>query len=437
MPFVPENPVIFTAAYSGAIAGMAASGRYVQNSSESAFGGLSTLAGAFAQAFDAAWASAAAPSQLEVQAVEAACEGALQDRQPVFNQQSLLPAMWAPLAGAVAALVRAGDAYFLSQGIVSPVWPSGAGVAWTHDMAGSNDGAQWLSAISGEGGLGGTVPAGQNVTLELGAGVSATAAGTIPNVAIRFRSVLGTPLNEGYPLMVFRDDGNGLDVPLMSLSNTGDTDEIVFGLNTGPTPEVFQFWALEQFGVNVSDFSANTNSSGFARISGGGGTQFAVFSDDWSYSIQQGELLESPAQWRIEYASTGPTCHNLGPGPVTLAQFAPPNEDCVMTVDVILTGRQIDTTDFAAWRVQGSWRVSPGTPPTLTPGTSEPTAVLISNTAAAAGVNPTWVLLGDGFASIQGQAWTFTSDIAWKSLAIPEDINDVGDVTFALSPAPA
>jgi len=223
MPFVPENPVIFTAAYSGAIAGMAASGRYVQNSSESAFGGLSTLAGAFAQAFDAAWASAAAPSQLEVQAVEAACEGALQDRQPVFNQQSLLPAMWAPLAGAVAA---------------------------------------------------------------------------------------------------------------------------------------------------------------------------------------------------------------------TLAQFAPPNEDCVMTVDVILTGRQIDTTDFAAWRMQGSWRVSPGTPPTLTPGTSEPTAVLISNTAAAAGVNPTWVLLGDGFASIQGQAWTFTSDIAWKSLAIPEDINDVGDVTFALSPAP-
>ena len=120
--YSPTNSVMFTAAYAGAISGMLLSGRGVAGPNTNA---IARVAGAFAEAFDAAWDDASTPTQLEVQNAQSQTEAAFQDRQPSYLLTTA--ADWAPLAGDIAFAVTVSDEYFSSIGVSSPSWPTGGG----------------------------------------------------------------------------------------------------------------------------------------------------------------------------------------------------------------------------------------------------------------------------------------------------------------------
>lgn len=130
MAYVPNNTLIFTAAFAGALAGMGASDRVPTDSNPADYAGLATVAGAFAQAFDTEWA--ASPSNvLNIQATQELCEVAWQDRSPGANPDEngnpspfLNPATYTGLVKALIAIIRSGENYYAAQGIVPP---SGSG----------------------------------------------------------------------------------------------------------------------------------------------------------------------------------------------------------------------------------------------------------------------------------------------------------------------
>lgn len=127
MSYVPINVPAFVAAYSGAIAGMAVSG-WISDPSSADYTQVTAIAGAFAQAFDTVWNSAAALNNLESAAIVSISTQEFANRGP--GPQALpkfvLASNWAVPAAACAALVLQSDAYFAGQGI-SPGTGGGSG----------------------------------------------------------------------------------------------------------------------------------------------------------------------------------------------------------------------------------------------------------------------------------------------------------------------
>lgn len=120
MAYLPNNQSIFLAAFSGALAGMAAGGKVIVDPNSSDYDGLSSVAGAFAQAIDSAWGITDA-NQAEVDSMEEACESSWQERTPQTVAPFNTPTNWSTLATAIVALVRSGNNYLVSQGVISPV----------------------------------------------------------------------------------------------------------------------------------------------------------------------------------------------------------------------------------------------------------------------------------------------------------------------------
>lgn len=123
MAYTPINLHAFTAAYSGAISGMAVSG-WITNPTPANYLLVTQIAGAFAQAFDQAWNNPVV-NELDEFSILSACQNEFIGRgpgpltNPVFHD----PTNWAVPAAACAALVLEGDAYFTAQGITPFPWP--------------------------------------------------------------------------------------------------------------------------------------------------------------------------------------------------------------------------------------------------------------------------------------------------------------------------
>src|SRR5208337_2137146 len=127
--YVPKQILVFTAAFAGALAGMGVSDRVPTDTTPTDYAGLTSVAGAFAQSFDTTW-GVTAPTQLDIETIEAVCEAVWEGRAPQPSTQTLNPTNYTGLCEALLAIVQEGSAYFTSQGIVPPPIP-GAGGAGT------------------------------------------------------------------------------------------------------------------------------------------------------------------------------------------------------------------------------------------------------------------------------------------------------------------
>ena len=139
MAYIPQNLMVFTAAFSGAIAGMGASDRNPSDPNPADYDGLATVAGAFAQSFDTEWALSPT-SELDLETIQEITEVVWQDRAPqatapVLNPDNFTwstnvasaqtnPNTYTDLCRALIAIVRSGEAYFTSQGIIPPGPPA-------------------------------------------------------------------------------------------------------------------------------------------------------------------------------------------------------------------------------------------------------------------------------------------------------------------------
>src|SRR4249920_3602318 len=126
MPYVPNNPNIFVAAYAGAIAGMGVSGRNPTDQNPANYTGLASLAGAFAEQFDTNWGLNPSDS-LQVESTFEACEGFWQERSPNAISPFLNPIEYDGETKTIIAIIQAGGAYFASIGVVPPPFGGGAG----------------------------------------------------------------------------------------------------------------------------------------------------------------------------------------------------------------------------------------------------------------------------------------------------------------------
>jgi hypothetical protein len=174
--YTPINSVIFTAAYTGALAGMVTAGRYISNPLPADYDELAIVAGAYAQAYDQAWDDASNPCQFEVEAAEALAEATFQDRQPILVPATALETTWLSLAEAIIAVVLAGELYFTAQGIVCPPWPTGGpgstGPTGASGPTGPSSTGPTGPSVTGPTGLGSTGPTGPNSTGPTGPSVT-------------------------------------------------------------------------------------------------------------------------------------------------------------------------------------------------------------------------------------------------------------------------
>jgi hypothetical protein len=124
--YVPNNVLVFVAAYSGAISGMVVAGRVLTSSVVAKYNPVASAAGAFAQSFDTEWALRPT-TDLDLAIIEEQCEGAFTSRYPNTSKPStMLPATYTNECRALIALVTAAEGYFTGQGIVPPS-PGGGG----------------------------------------------------------------------------------------------------------------------------------------------------------------------------------------------------------------------------------------------------------------------------------------------------------------------
>jgi len=121
MPYVPINTDAYTAAYAGAVAGMAV-GSWITSASIANYDLVTKIAGAFAEEFDIVWNNAVTLNGLEFKAITSVCQNEFMNRQPgaLANPDFQVPATWFIPASACAALVLQSDAYFASEGIIPP-----------------------------------------------------------------------------------------------------------------------------------------------------------------------------------------------------------------------------------------------------------------------------------------------------------------------------
>lgn len=170
MSYIPNDVLVYTAAYSGVISGFAASGRVILDPTVGDYGKNAVIAGAFAASFDTAWhinPHTDPPDTLEVFIIEKACKAVWENRDTELTSETLLPESFTTICEAIIALIIAGEGYFTSQGITPPPWPSGSSGTVTSVSAGpgiSISGSPTVNpTVNNTGVL--TVRAGTNVTI--------------------------------------------------------------------------------------------------------------------------------------------------------------------------------------------------------------------------------------------------------------------------------
>jgi len=118
MAYVPNSEPIFSAAFTGALAGMATSGRAITDAISTDYDGTAAVAGAWAIAIDTAWGVNPA-TDVDVGVVQQASLESW-DRTPQVNAAMQDPLSWATQAVAIVSLVISAQTYYAGQGIVPP-----------------------------------------------------------------------------------------------------------------------------------------------------------------------------------------------------------------------------------------------------------------------------------------------------------------------------
>lgn len=140
MSYTPNNVCIYLYAFAGGLAGLAASGRYLEDSSQNDYVFPAEQADAFAQAIDTAW-GAHEFSNADIQQIQACSQGVWQDRSPLISDKgtSVNTQSYAGVASAIVSLVKAGTAQIEAQG-VDPDGCGGAGGGFVAggDLSGSS-----------------------------------------------------------------------------------------------------------------------------------------------------------------------------------------------------------------------------------------------------------------------------------------------------------
>lgn len=118
MSYSPINVATYTAAFSGAVAGMGVSG-WITDQNSTDYTNVTLIAGAFAQAFDQVWNNATQLNNLELAAITATVQTDFTGRGPgPFNNPTFQdPNNWTQSAGACAALVLESDIFFTNENI--------------------------------------------------------------------------------------------------------------------------------------------------------------------------------------------------------------------------------------------------------------------------------------------------------------------------------
>lgn len=140
MSYSPNNLSIFTAAFSGALAGMGVSDRVPTNSG-TIYAGLAQVAGAYAQEFDTTWASPLA-TEMNIAAVAQMSESAWQQRAPQADATQTLPATFSQLCAALKAIITAGTTQLTAMGITSPQVVANTVVSAENDWIPTNGAGQ-------------------------------------------------------------------------------------------------------------------------------------------------------------------------------------------------------------------------------------------------------------------------------------------------------
>lgn len=124
MPYTPVTASVYFAAYEGAYAGMAASGRVPLSAAPSSDAPWATLAGAYAQALDTQWGLVPATTS-DVENIRGCSAGVWSERTPVPSNATDGAAFYAPIVAGVIALVQ--EAAIYNSGITPP--SGGGGLA--------------------------------------------------------------------------------------------------------------------------------------------------------------------------------------------------------------------------------------------------------------------------------------------------------------------
>lgn len=194
MTYTPQNKTVYTAAYAGAIAGIAASQRTPTDSvpTDTPTVGEAALAGAWAEELDTQWAGASS-STLDVLSIEECSAAVFIGNCPPAVQPFTTPSNWSVPVAAVIAIVKAGEAYFTSQGVTPDPWPTGGGGSGTTGPTGptghtgstgptgtTGAGATGPTGATGSGSTGPTGPTGSTGATGAGGGTAAVIFTTNP-----------------------------------------------------------------------------------------------------------------------------------------------------------------------------------------------------------------------------------------------------------------
>jgi len=168
MSYVPNNAQIFIAAFSGAVAGMAAAGRFNTSNDPATYSAQVAAAGAFAQEFDTVY-GVGASGTVEVSVVRDICNAEWASRV----QTSTRAADYLDVCNALIALATACTTYFTDQSLPNPA--SGGTVLTDGTYEGepltwNNTSAAWEPARSATVAVNMVVPgsgteAGSNITI--------------------------------------------------------------------------------------------------------------------------------------------------------------------------------------------------------------------------------------------------------------------------------
>jgi hypothetical protein len=175
--YTPINLTVFTAAFSGAVSGLAGSQRWLQDIVETDYAGFASISGAFAASFDEAWEvdpDTNPPNTLQVFVIEKTCKAVWESRGTEVNIQTLSISTFTELCKAIIALVLASDDYFVAQGITPDPWPSGSGTI-TEVAAGTGISVSTVGSVATVSNTG---------VLALTAGLNVSITGTAQNPVI-------------------------------------------------------------------------------------------------------------------------------------------------------------------------------------------------------------------------------------------------------------
>jgi hypothetical protein len=221
MSYTPNNVQVYSAAFTGCVAGMM-SGRRLFNTSIPSYLDVMRVADAWAQEVDGLWAGT--PTLLDIDNISGISVAEFIGRfpNPAVEPASVIPATFATQAMALMAEVSAAQLRYATEGITPPPLPGGGGTPAT-----PNSSVQFDNT----GAFGGAAFVGISGTGDLTVGAAPLAAGLAATGSIRSVLATGTDGSNGYRV---RNHAGTNDLGAMQYFFDGIEQVLLFGTWTIP-----------------------------------------------------------------------------------------------------------------------------------------------------------------------------------------------------------